>query len=187
MFRRYRQRRGPYALAQPSPVPSIIRTLILLLVAAVILYFIGRGIFKLFNIGNGELRSAVNIVAEGQGTVNVSLEGGLLQRVTDKIPLYEDDKVSAGSNGHARLSFLDTTMMRTDVNTDVTIGDSATTEDSAMIGVELTKGSLWVKTPALATYSGTILRTITDQSIPAGPSARHAGGCEGAQLDGLQC
>lgn len=161
MFRRYRQRRGPYALAQPSPVPSILRTIVLLLITAVILYFIGRGILKLFGVGSSEQRAAVTVMAEGTGIVNVSLEGGLLQRAADKIPLYAGDKVSSTSNGRARLSFFDGSAARSDINTELTIDESYIGEDGSEFSVAVNQGSLWIETPDIAIYSGTILRTIT--------------------------
>ncbi len=160
MFRRYRQRRGPYALATPSPVPSFIRSGILLLIALVVLYYIGRGILGLFGlIGNTE-RTPVQLSVENRGAVNVSLEGGPMQRADDTLKLYAGDTVSAQSNSHARLTFFDTSWIRTDTDTDVSIVTSADTKDEEAFEVELTKGALWVNTPKLSSYSGTVMRTI---------------------------
>lgn len=175
MFRRYRQRRGPYALARPSVVPSFVRSLILLLIVAAILYVVGRGIIGLFSMGSGLDRAPVSLSLENGGAVSISLEGGLLQRADDNMTLYATDKISTASTGHAVLSFFENSWIRLDGNTDVTIDASEKSEEDASIGVTLTKGSLWVDTPSADIYSGSIIRTIATDAftlrIPADTQA----------------
>ncbi len=160
MFRRYRQRRGPYALARPSVVPSFVRSLILLLIAAFVLYLIGRGILALFGLGSGLDRAPVSLTIEKGGTVNVSLEGGLMQRADDSMKLYATDKISSAATGHAVLSFFDQSWIRLDGGTDLSIDASETGEDEAISTVSLSKGTIWVDTPSEKIYSGSVLRTI---------------------------
>lgn len=160
MFRRYRQRRGPYALAKPSPVPGFIRSVVLVLLALALLYFIGRGILRVFGIGGGEDRVAVTLTIENRGTVNASLEGGLMQRADSNLKLYAGDKISTSGNAHARLTFFDGSWIRTDSNTDISVDASSSNEDTSEIGITITKGAAWISTPASETFSGSILRTI---------------------------
>lgn len=175
MFRRYRQRRGPYALARPSVVPSFIRSLILLLIAATVLYFIGRGIIGLFGMGSDLNRAAISLTVESGGAVNVGLEGGLMQRADSTLKLYATDKISTSATGHATLDFFDDSWVRTDVSTDITIDESETGETEAAFGLTLTKGALWIDTPSADIYSGSIIRTITTSAftltIPADTKA----------------
>jgi len=175
MFRRYRQRRGPYALARPSVVPSFVRSLILLLIAGTVLYFLGRGIIRLFGMGSGLDRAAVGLTVEKGGTVNISLEGGLMQRADDTMTLYATDKISTASTGRAVLSFFEDSWIRLDGSTDLTIDTSEKNEEEAAVAVTLTKGSLWVDTPSADIYSGSILRTISTDAftltIPADTQA----------------
>ena len=171
MFRRYRQRRGPYALAKPSPVPAFIRSSILILLILIVLYFIGRGILGLFSLGSSQDRAAVTLTIEDRGTVNASLEGGLMQRAESNLKLYAGDKISALGNAHARLTFFDGSWVRTDANTDVTIDTSTSGKDSSAFGITFTKGAVWMSTPGADTYSGSTVRTIKTNmmtlSIPA--------------------
>ncbi|HVW67134.1 MAG TPA: hypothetical protein VHA78_05420 [Candidatus Peribacteraceae bacterium] len=176
MFRRYRQRRGPYAMARPSPAPSFIRSIILLIIALVVLYFIGKGILHLFGFGGpAEARTAVAFATEGNGTVNVSLDGGLMQRADTNLKLYPGDKLSSLGDGNARLTFFDGSMIRTDNNTDLTIDQSETSTASSDWQMTLGKGAVWVNTPSAASSSGTVTRTIVTPrftaSVPASTQA----------------
>jgi hypothetical protein len=168
MLRRYRQRRGPYALAKQSVVPSFIRSIVLLLIACTVLYFIGRGILALFGMGgSSDERTPVTFTIEDQGTVNVSLEGGLMQRGDSTMKLFASDKISAAGNGHARLQFFDSSWIRTNISTDLSIDKSSQTTKSSVFQVTLTKGDLWINTPAMSGYSGAIVRTIVTPSFTA--------------------
>lgn len=165
MFRRYRQRRGPYALARPSVVPSFVRSLILLLVAGFVLYLIGRGILTLFGLGSGGDRAPVSLTIERGGAVNVSLEGGLMQRADDSMKLYATDKISTATTGHARLSFFDKSWIRLDGNTDLSLEKSEIGVEESVITATLTKGAVWIDTPSEDIYSGSIIRTIHTPSF----------------------
>ena len=160
MFRRYRQRRGPYALAAPSVLPSVIRSVLLLGIVLLVLFFVGRWILGLFG-GNDHLRrDATLLTVEDRGTVNVSLEGGLMQRAEDRLKLYPDDRVTTGSNSHAQLTMLDSTRIRLDANSDITLNENTRGEESSQTDVTLTRGAAWIKTPTLEIFSGSIVRTV---------------------------
>ncbi len=160
MFRRYRQRRGPYAMAAPSVFPSILRSLILLGVALLLLYFVGKWVLWIFGVGGDIQRNSVMMSVENRSTVSVSLEGGLMQRAEGSIKLYEDDRVTTGGNGHALLTFFDGTTARLDVQSDVTIGDSTRGSEESSLALNVAAGSLWIRTPDVDTYSGAIIREI---------------------------
>lgn len=146
-------------MAAPRVAPSIIRTLILLGLAVFVLYMAGKWVFWLF--GGADLpRSAVTMEVEEGGTVNMSLEGGLMQRAEDTIKLYGGDRVATGGNGHAMLLFFDGTVARMDVQSDVNIVESGQDEESAAYTMELTEGTMWVRTPGLESFSGAITRVV---------------------------
>jgi hypothetical protein len=157
MFRRYRQRRGPYAMAAPSVVPSIIRSIILLALVLLILYVAGRWIIGLFG-GAGAQQSYVTMEVE-RGTVNYSLEGGLMQRAEGTSRLFPDDRVTTGGNGNALLTFFDGSVARIDVQSDVTIEGSRQAEESET-SLVLAGGALWMRTPTVEGFSGAITRTV---------------------------
>lgn len=167
MFRRYRQRRGPYAMAAPSVMPSIIRSVILLGIALLLLYFVGKWVLWIFGVGGDMQRNAVLLSVENRSTVNVSLEGGLMQRAEGSIKLYESDRVTTGGNGHALLTFFDGTTGRIDVQSDVTIGESTLGSEESALSINVAAGSLWIRTPDLDTFSGAIIRDISTSRYSA--------------------
>jgi hypothetical protein len=141
-------------------VPAFLRSGVLILVSLALLYVIGRGILRVFGIGGGEDRAAVTLTIENRGTVNASLEGGLMQRADTNLKLYAGDKISATGNAHARLTFFDGSWVRTDSNTDVSIDASSTNEESSAFGITISKGAAWISTPGTEVFSGSIIRTI---------------------------
>src|SRR5690348_6157601 len=100
MFRRYRQRRGPYAMAAPSAVPSIVRSLILLAVVLFVLFLFGRWVIGLFD-GNTIQSRTTTMNVENGGRVSVSFDGGLMQPIEEQVKIHPDDKISTSGNGHA--------------------------------------------------------------------------------------
>ena len=160
MFERTRHRRGPYALADGSMVPGVLRTAAVLLVTGIALFFIGRGILRFFGAGENIDRTSVLLMAEPRGAVNVSLEGGAVQRAQDSLKLYVGDKVSTARNGYARLLFFDASRARLNEQTDIVIADTARGTVSSSYAIELTRGSIHLLTPTTAAFSGSIVRTI---------------------------
>lgn len=161
MFRRYRQRRGPYALATPSVLPALALRIALVAATLLLLFFVGRWIIHLFGGGNETARSPVALSIEKHSTVSVSLEGGLTQRAEDDLKLYANDAVGTGTNGHAVLTFFDGSRMRLDEQTDVTVIDSAHGTQESSFALTLKRGSVWVQVPTSDAFSGAIIRTLT--------------------------
>ncbi len=164
MFRPYRQRRGPYALARPSVVPSLIKLAVLGIVAVLFLYFVGRFIIGLFGAASSLQRERVDLTVEGRGTVNYAIDGGLLQRAEGSAKLYAGDKVSTGNTGSAKLDFFDGTWIRISEQSEVSIEESGSSDTRARITVALARGEMWISTGG-NTMSGDILRTVTTPGI----------------------
>ncbi len=159
MLRRHRARRGPYAMAAPSVIPSIVRSLILLALLGLILYGFTKLMFWAFG-GSDLPRTAATLTVEDGGSVSVAVEDGLLRRVEDTLKVYPDDRIVTGATGNAQLSFFDGSTARIDADTDLTIEEDSQDAESAQWEVAFVKGALWARTPNLDTYSGTIARTV---------------------------
>jgi Glucodextranase, domain B len=160
MFRRTRYRRGPYALAEPRGVPRPVKALIWLIVLALILWYLIGWILSLFGAGNELERRAVSMSVERGGTVNVSIEGGLMKRTESGVPLYSGDKVSTSGNGHATLTFFEGGKARLDENTDLMVDESVQGEGESAITLTVERGTVWIQTPDEDSFSGAITRTV---------------------------
>ncbi len=165
MFRRNRFRRGPYALAEESAFPRLIKTLVWAVIIGLLLFYTMRVVLAFFGAGNALQRKAVALSVEKGSTVSVSIEGGLMKRTETGVPLYAGDKVSTGTKGHGTLAFFDTSTLRLDEQTDLTVSESVMGEEESAIKLELERGSVWVKTPAATAFSGSISRTITTPAL----------------------
>lgn len=161
MFRRYRHRRGPYAMAAPSQSPRILRKVIFYAVLLLLLYLAGKWVIGLFGGGNAIQSRTVLMTVEGGGRVNVSFDGGLMQPAADTVKLHPGDRVATGTSGLASLEFFDGSRMRLDAQSELMIDESEQGSESSSMELELTKGSLWVRTPETSAFSGSIVRTIT--------------------------
>ena len=159
MFRRYRQRRGPYALAEPAGVPPVFKSLLLLLLVLVAVWYVGGWVFRLIGGGNELQRKPVTLTVQGRGVVNVSIDGGLLKRTEDAVPLYSNDQVTTGDGGHALLSFFEDSRGRLDEHTELLIQESALGSEESTIELVLKHGGLWMYTSARA-FSGSLVRSI---------------------------
>lgn len=159
MLRPYRQRRGPYAMARPSRGPSVARFLILLAIAGLILYLLGRFVINLF-AGAASAERAKVTMRVVEDPVSVAVDGGLLQRTEDEAALYAGDRVTTGNGGHAELELLDGTLVRLDEQTDATVAASERSEEESAIDLILAAGALWMETPDEAAISGPVVRTV---------------------------
>lgn len=160
MFFRRRQRRGPYALAAASILPSFVRTVVLVMVVGGMLFLIGSWVLKLFGAGNQIARASVLLIVEERGPVNVSIEGGAVQRAEDTLKLYAGDRVSTGGGANATLFFFDGSRARLGPQTDVELVDSARGTKESTVEFTVERGSLFLQTPTLAVFSGSVLRTV---------------------------
>lgn len=167
MLPRYRQRRGPYALAEPRQRGGALRRIIVLAIIALALYFLIRWVLGAMGVGNQLERRAVNLDVEQRSNVTVSLEGGLMQRADGRLKLWADDRVVTNAGGHALLNFFDGTVIRLDEQSELRIDESNEGEDESELAAMLMRGALWVRTPDKESFSGAIVRTITTEFYTA--------------------
>ncbi len=171
MLTRYRHRRGPYALAEPSPAGGLVRKLIAWIIIAAILYLLVKWALAFMGVGNHIDRKSVQLDVENRSNVTVSLEGGLMQHADKRVKLLPEDKIVSNGGGHALLTFFDGTIARMDEQSEVTIDESSLGSKSSEIALTLNGGALWVRTADASTFSGTIVRTIaTDTYVATLPS-----------------
>ena len=164
---RKRHRTGPYALAQTrSPLVPIL-SVAAVAAAALLLIWALRAILSVFDFGNAIEREAVILSVHNRGVVSVSL-GGDDPRVTDTdLKLYPEDSVTTDKGAPAALAFFDGTDMRMDKGGSLVIVESAHGVKRSKIALSLERGTMWVRTPEFASYSGTILRTLVAPSYSA--------------------
>jgi len=160
MFRHYRQRRGPYALAEPSRTPSAITRIIVLLVALFLVYLVLKWLFGLIGFGSNQQNASVLLSAES-GTVSVSVDGGLMQHAQDDMKIYAGDRLATGNDGFATLTFFDGTIVRLDEQSEATLEKSTQGDETSEFNLELTKGNAWIQTPTVNTLSGTVIRSLS--------------------------
>lgn len=167
MLPRYRHRRGPYALAEPSPARGIVKRLVWLVILAVLLYVGARWILGALGVGNHLERRAVTLDVEDRSNVTVSLEDGLLQRADGRLKLWSGDRVVTNAGGHALLTYFDGTIIRLDEQSEVRVGESNMGSRESESEAELLRGALWVRTPDLDAFSGAITRVVETENFTA--------------------
>lgn len=164
MFRHYRQRRGPYALAEPSRAPSTIARVIVLAVALFLIYLVGKWLLGLVGFGRNEQNASALLTMES-GTVNVSVDGGLMQHAEDDMKVYAGDRLSTGNDGFATLTFFDGTRIRLDESSEAAIERSTQGDESSSLEITLAKGNAWIQTPTVSALSGAVTRTVNVESV----------------------
>jgi len=166
-----RHRRGTYPLAQEHPTRPIIKRLVALVIIGFLLFIVGKKVLNFFGVGNIVQRSAIVLSLSGQGTVSVSIEEQEFKRAENQLKIYPDDRIRTSGNATASMFFFDETSMRLDERTEILIHESSHGEKRSEISVELVEGSLWVATPTLEVFSGSIRREVRtphlNLSIPA--------------------
>ncbi len=173
MFEHHRHRRTFGAMPSASKRGGSLRTLLLLVVVACVVVWGGWRLLQALGFANQVQRMRVEFTVKA-GPVNVSIEGGEMRRVDDA-KLYSEDRVSSNTGGKALLSFFDGTEVQVDESTDVTIAQSERGTKSSTIALTLERGKVWVQTPSLQSFSGSIERVITTAhmkvAIPANTKA----------------
>ena len=167
MLPRYRQRRGPYALAEPSPVGGIVRRLVVLAVIALLFYMLVRWALGALGVGNHLERKAVQLDVENRSNVTVSLEGGLMQRPDGRLKLWPGDRIVSNANGNAMLTFFDESLIRLDEQSEVGIDESSRGSVDSEWGAALIRGAIWTRTPDADAFTGSIVRVIHTENYSA--------------------
>jgi hypothetical protein len=146
-------------MAAPSVMPSVIRSIVLLILLGLLLYGTGKAVLWLFG-GNGNGQTPAQLTVEQGGTVNVSVDDGLLQRVEDTMKIYEGDRIVTSASAFAQIRFFDGSAARIDAQSDLRLTASDNDEEEPVWTLTTEKGAVWVRTPALSNYSGAIVRTV---------------------------
>lgn len=167
MLPRYRQRRGPYALATPSPAGGIVRRFAAFAILALLAYLLVRWALGALGVGNHVERKPVLLDVEERSNVTVSLEGGLLQRADGRVPLWPEDRVVSNANGFATLTFFDGTVMRIDEQSELTVDESDKGTKESAIASTLVRGALWTRTPDTDAFTGAIARSVATEHYTA--------------------
>lgn len=165
MRQRRHHRRRRYG---DSPTPATKKLSSKAVSAAVLLVlvvFLGSKTLSFFGVGNAIRATAAMLEVEGSGIVNVSVDGGPLKRAENDLKLYAGDTVVSSPRNYATLSFFDGTVVRIDESTQIDIVESMQGEEKSTLKTELHEGTLWVATPPLSTFSGSITRTIASPYI----------------------
>lgn len=161
----YRHRRGYYALAEQPTITRFIRPAIGLAVVLVVLYFTGAWLLRTLGIGNHTRQTAILLSIEKRGAVQVSLEGKDYAAAQNDIKLYASDRVKTGANANAALRFFDGSVARLDEQTEVTVLQSNLRAENSLLALELTSGVLWLSTPSVDVFSGSIVRTVKSDAM----------------------
>jgi hypothetical protein len=159
LIQRHR-RRGPYSLARRSAGGYLIRWIVTLIVFGTLIYVSGSWVLKLFGVDNPVRRTATILRIEGRGGVQVALEGGDLKRAENDLKLYPGDHIITNETSRAQLIFFEKTFMHLDSNTKVNIQESSMGKSESNITVSLKNGSMWIASPSVVTFSGSIIRKI---------------------------
>lgn len=158
MFMRARHRRAYGALPSAADQPRPLRMLLILLIGAILVVWIGWKGLQALGILNQvqRMRADFTVLA---APVNVSIEGGDLREAQDA-KLYTGDRVVTNSGGRAQMSFFDGSSLGIDQLSDLTIENSDQGTKSSALALNLQKGQIVWTTPTAQSFSGSITRTV---------------------------
>jgi len=162
---RRRHYTGQYPLATAPGSLSLLRSIIALVLIALVLFYVGKKVMQFFNVGNAVRQNAAVLLTEGPGTVNVSIDGGEMKRAENRLKLYPNDQVTTSGNARAALALFDGTIVRLDNATILQVVESEHGVKQSRIVLALNGGSVWISTPTVDDYSGSILREIRTEQM----------------------
>ncbi|MDA1208494.1 MAG: FecR domain-containing protein [bacterium] len=155
--------------------PNVLQPIIGIVIIIAILFFLGSWVLKLFGVGNAIARSAVTLIVEGGGSVQVSIEGSEFKKAEDDQKLFPGDTVTTGAGGNAQMQFFDGSFGRLDELSEITIEESFIGQTQSQISIRVTQGALWFSTPTAQSYSGSIIRSIETPVLKATVPSRSEG------------
>jgi len=159
MLRR-RHRTGPYALAQTrNPAFTVLSVLGAVASLGLVVWAL-RVVHGALNIGNTIERVAVILVPDERGVVSVAFAGEEPRLSDADLKLYPEDRVLTDRGSPATLSFFDGTDVRIDKGTAAFIEESAQGVKNSKLQLSLERGTAWIHTPTIASYSGAIRREV---------------------------
>lgn len=126
----------------------------------VILAVLSMKTLRWFGVGNSVLESPAVMHVAAQSVVNVSIDKSAMKRAEDGLKLYAGDEVVTTPRNTASLSFFDGSFARLNESSQLTIEKSAKGKQQSTLTVHLDDGALWLSTPMLTAFSGSIVRTV---------------------------
>ena len=166
MIQRRHHRHNQYSRTRSTTAVKI-RKLVALVMLVMLVLYAGKKTLNFFGVGNSIRKTAVLLSIEASGIVNVSVDGGPLKRAETDLKLYAGDAVVSSPRNHATLDFFDGSSLRVDESTQIEIEKSEQGEQHSVLEVTLEEGTVWIATPTLKTYSGSITRTVQSAFLKA--------------------
>lgn len=156
--------------------PRAIMRLLILVLALLVAWYLVTKVLALFDYSIGKKTATTLSIRSGNENVQVSLQGAEWQRAENNLRLYVGDAVTTRGNADALLTFFDGTRVRLDSDTDAMIEKSESVQEgTSSVEIRVRSGRLWISSPALQTFSGSIVRTILAKNYSADiPPSTHA-------------
>jgi hypothetical protein len=132
-----------------------------------VVLLLGDKTLKFFGVGNAIRRTAAVLNVEDRGIVNVSVDNGPMKRAENDLKLYAGDTIVSSPRNFATISFFDKSSVRLDESTQIRLAESYNGQESSKLTIELEEGTVWMATPKLESYSGSIARIIVSPYISA--------------------
>lgn len=155
MLRRYRHRRGPYAIAAPSRQKTLLRKIIWYAIFLLLLYWMGSKVLVWISGAAVQSKPAMLTVEEGS-RANVSFDGGLLQPAESGVSVHPGDRIVTAA-GFGILDFFDGSRLRMDEQADLTILESEKGEKTSSLALQLDTGAIWIRTPLIESSTGGVM------------------------------
>ncbi|MBT4120276.1 MAG: hypothetical protein HOG89_01590 [Candidatus Peribacter sp.] len=152
--------------AEPKQNVKLRKTIVFGALVFVIL-LLGDKTLSFFGVGNTMRATAAVLTVEDRGIVNVSVDSGPLKRAENDLKLYAGDTVVSSPRNYATVAFYDGSQVRLDESTHIKIAESYKGREASKLTVELEEGTLWMASPTLDTFSGSIARIIVSPFISA--------------------
>ncbi len=170
------RRRHQYIIGTERRRSRFIGRAAIVLIALLIAWYLALRVFALFDHAVGKRAATLLSIRSGLEGAQVSLQGGEWQRPETSLKLYPGDSVALRGNSDLVLTFFDGTRVRLDRGSELMIGrsDSYGQKGSSLIELTVKTGRVWINTPSVITYSGSITRTVVLQpyrvEVPANTS-----------------
>ncbi len=97
---------------------------------------------------------------ESGNAATIAVDGNDPLRIEGTVKMYEGDAIHTEARSTAAVAFFDTTRMHLDGETSLTIENMRRGRQKDAIGIELSRGTIWIATPK-TTASGTMRRVTT--------------------------
>ncbi|MDA0376240.1 MAG: hypothetical protein O3A80_02950 [bacterium] len=152
--------------AEPKENLPIRKTFVFGAILVVVLV-LGDKALTAIGVGNAIRKTAAILTVEDSGVVNVSVDNGPLKRAENDLKLYAGDTIVSSPRNFATIVFYDGSSIRIDESTQVRLAESYKGEEASKMTIELEEGNIWIASPTLNAFSGSITRKVTSPFISA--------------------